>query len=149
MKKIKVQIKREKGCEDIPLPTYMTDHSVGMDLYAAVEEETFLKPGERKLISTGISISLPVGYEAQIRPRSGLALKYGISVLNTPGTIDPDYRGVVKVIMINQGDKVFSIDRGDRIAQMVINKISIAQLEEVDELSLSKRNSGGFGHTGR
>ncbi|NLK97008.1 dUTP diphosphatase [Defluviitalea saccharophila] len=146
--KVKVLIKQVPGSEDLPLPQYMTKQSAGMDLYASVETREILKKGQIKLIPTGIKIQLPKGYEAQIRPRSGLALKYGISLVNTPGTIDADYRGEIKVIMINFGDEDFIIQRGDRIAQMVINKIEEIEWIPVDELESSERKDGGFGHTG-
>lgn len=126
----------------------MTEHSVGMDICAAVNGELVLMPGERALVPTGIAIALPPGFEAQIRPRSGLAIKYGIGMLNSPGTIDPDYRGEIKVILINLGDKPFKIRRGDRIAQMVVSRISYAKVKEVQALSPTSRGEGGFGHTG-
>jgi len=146
--KLKIQILRLPHGEGVPLPKYMSHSASGMDLYAAVDGEVTLKPGERKLIPTGFKMALPEGYEAQVRPRSGLAIKNGISVLNTPGTIDEDYRGEVGVILINHGNEDFRIKRGDRIAQMVINKIEQADIEEVKSLSETHRNSGGFGHTG-
>lgn len=149
MGKIRVTIKRSSGNEDIPLPQYMSPHAAGMDIYAAVKEDTILKPGEFKLIPTGISIALPPGFEAQIRPRSGLAIKHGIGILNTPGTIDADYRGEVGIILINLGGNPFIIKRGGRIAQMTINKVYQAYLELSTELPPTERNSGGFGHTGR
>ncbi|KPJ58873.1 MAG: deoxyuridine 5'-triphosphate nucleotidohydrolase [Deltaproteobacteria bacterium DG_8] len=149
MEKIRVMIKKSPGNEDIPLPHYMSPNAAGMDLYAAVKEDTTLRPGEIKLIPTGISIALPPGFEAQIRPRSGLAIKHGISILNTPGTIDADYRGEVGIILINLGENSFIIKRGDRIAQMTINKVYRAYLELSSDLSSTERNNGGFGHTGR
>ena len=148
MEKIRVMIKRSSGNEDIPLPRYMSPNAAGMDIHAAVKEETILNPGAIKLIPTGISIALPPGFEAQIRPRSGLAIKHGVSLLNTPGTIDADYRGEVGIILINLGEHPFAIKRGDRIAQMIINKIYHAQLELSQELFATERNDGGFGHTG-
>ncbi len=132
-----------------PLPEYKTTGSAGMDLRASLEEPIVLKPLERKLIPTGLYISLPNGYEAQIRPRSGLALKNGITVLNTPGTIDADYRGEIGVILINLSNEDFEIANGDRICQMVINKIEMPQLEEVTILDETERGEGGFGHTGK
>ena len=126
----------------------MSSHAAGMDLFAAVNGNMTVKSGERKLIPTGLSIAVPEGYEAQVRPRSGLALKSGISVLNTPGTIDADYRGEVGVIIVNHGEEDFHIKRGDRIAQMIINEVIKVELEEVEELPDSKRAEGGFGHTG-
>lgn len=131
-----------------PLPAYETDHSAGMDIRAFLPQPVVLKPLERALIPTGIFIEIPQGYEAQIRPRSGLAIKKGITVLNTPGTIDSDYRGEVKVIVINLSGEVEEIVDGDRIAQMIINKHEKAQWEQVDQLAETKRGSGGFGHTG-
>lgn len=132
-----------------PLPSYATEHSAGMDLRAFVNEEIVLKPGTRYLIPTGLYIELPEGYEAQIRPRSGLALKSGITVLNTPGTIDADYRGEIGVILINLSSEDFKINNGDRICQMVINKYEKALLFEVDNLLETERGEGGFGHTGK
>ena len=134
---------------DIPLPRYMTELSSGLDLFAAVLEDVVLNPGERKLISTGIALSIPAGYEAQIRPRSGLALHYGITLLNAPGTIDADYRGEVGLILINHGEKSFVIKRGERLAQMVICKVYQADFQEDEALDVTVRNSGGFGHTGK
>ncbi|SEF46054.1 dUTP pyrophosphatase [Caloramator fervidus] len=145
---MKLYIKRLDNAKDLPLPRYMTQGSAGIDLYANVSEEVTLNPNEIKLIPTGIAISLPKGYEAQIRPRSGLALKHGISLVNTPGTIDSDYRGEIGVIMINFGNKPFIIKRGDRIAQMIINKVEIPEIIEVEELDNTERGEGGFGSTG-
>jgi dUTP pyrophosphatase len=133
---------------DIPLPEYATTGSAGMDLRAAVTAEVVLRPMERKLIPTGFRIELPEGYEAQVRPRSGLALKYGVTMVNTPGTIDSDYRGELSVILINLGAEDFTIKRGDRIAQMVIAPVTRVLLEEVSEVNETTRGSGGFGHTG-
>ncbi len=143
-----IKILKVKGYEDIPLPKYMSMGAAGMDLYAAVDEDIILSPGKRAVISTGICVEISKGFEAQIRPRSGLAAKYGITLLNTPGTIDWDYRGEIKVIMINLGDEDFIISRGDRIAQMVINKIEVALVEEVEVLEVTSRGQGGFGSTG-
>ena len=134
--------------EGVPLPKYMSHAAAGMDIYAAVDGEIVLESGERKLIPTGFKMALPEGYEAQVRPRSGLALKNGISVLNTPGTIDEDSRGEVGVILINLGSEAFIIKRGDRVAQMVIKKVEQANIEVVESLSETHRSSGGFGHTG-
>jgi len=133
---------------DIPLPKYMTPHCAGMDIYAAVDAPVSLNPGDITLIPTGFAIALPVGIEAQIRPRSGLAVKYGISLVNSPGTIDADYRGEIMIAVINFGKAPYTIRRGDRIAQMVINQVCQARFEVVDHLENSARNSGGFGHTG-
>lgn len=150
MKHVKILIKKKQGCEDLPLPKYATAGSSGMDLYADVEGEVTLLPGEIKLISSGIYLSMPQGYEAETRPRSGLALKHGISLVNTPGTIDSDYRGLVGLIMINHGKDTFTIRRGDRIAQMVIKEVVRADVEEpAGDLDETARSSGGFGHTGR
>lgn len=144
----KVLFKKLPHGSDLPLPTYKTDHAAGMDLRAAVETDVDLKPGERKLIPTGLKMALPVGYEAQIRPRSGLAYRHGITMLNTPGTIDADYRGEVKVLAINLGQEIFTIEHGDRIAQMVIAPVTHVQVEEPDELPDTERGEGGFGSTG-
>lgn len=146
--KIKIKIKRKAGCEDIPIPRYMSEGASGMDLYADVKEDVILAPGQIKLISTGIHVSIPLQYEATIRPRSGLALKHGISIVNSPGTIDSDFRGLVGIILINLGSGHFKISRGDRIAQMVIKPIVKAELEEVEVLDQTVRAEGGFGHTG-
>ncbi|MDB5282985.1 MAG: Deoxyuridine 5-triphosphate nucleotidohydrolase Dut [Bacteroidota bacterium] len=134
---------------DNPLPAYETIGSAGMDLRAYVEEEMVLKPFERKLVPTGLFIELPLGYEAQIRPRSGLALKHGISLPNSPATIDSDYRGELKVILINLSNEDFKIKTGDRIAQMIIAQHERAEWIKVDELNDTKRGSGGFGSTGK
>lgn len=131
------------------LPAYSTEHSAGMDLRADLSESVILKPLERALISTGLYIELPDGHEAQIRPRSGLAAKHGISVLNTPGTIDADYRGEIKVILINLSNKPFEIIDGERVCQMVISEYTKVNLTEVEILEESVRGDGGFGHTGR
>lgn len=127
----------------------MTSHAAGMDLYAELAEELVLRPGMRALVPTGIAIELPEGYEAQVRPRSGLALKHGISLVNSPGTIDTDYRGEIGVIVINHGAEPFVIRNGERIAQLVFAPFARASLVEVDELGESGRGDGGFGHTGR
>ena len=148
MKTVKIRIKRKSGCEDLPLPQYMSAGSSGMDLYADVQADVILNPGERKLISSGIFLSLPPGYEAQTRPRSGLALKNGITLVNTPGTIDSDYRGLVNLIVANTGNEAFVIKRGMRIAQMIFQEVVRAEIEEAEELDDTVRSSGGFGHTG-
>jgi len=132
-----------------PLPAYSTVHSAGMDLRANIDNSINLKPLERKLISTGLFIELPEGYEAQVRPRSGLALKSGVSLLNTPGTIDADYRGEIGVILINLSSEIFIVNDGDRIAQMIISSFDKADWLEVTELSSTDRGEGGFGHTGK
>lgn len=146
---VSVQIKRLAGNEDISLPAQMSELAAGFDLYAAVEAEVTLHPGERSLIPTGFAMALPAGYEAQIRPRSGLAYKHGITCLNTPGTIDADYRGEVKVLLVNLGQEPFTIRRNERIAQMVIQVVPAVTLTEVEELSETTRGTGGFGHTGK
>ena len=143
-----IQIKRLPGSEDVPLPQRMSDGASGYDLYAAVTEPVVLHPGERQLIPTGLSFAMENGLEAQIRPRSGLAFKHGITCLNTPGTVDADYRGEVKVLLINLGQEPFTITRGERIAQVVFAEVPKSQLVVVDELSETVRGAGGFGHTG-
>jgi len=131
-----------------PLPVYETVASAGMDIRANIDNSIILKPLERALIPTGLYIELPVGYEAQIRPRSGLAAKKGVTVLNTPGTIDADYRGEIKVILVNLSNEEFIVEDGERVAQMIISQHSKAELVEVKELSVTERGAGGFGHTG-
>jgi dUTP pyrophosphatase len=149
-KPVHVEITRvSDAVADIPLPHYATEHAAGMDLCAAVEGEFVLKAGRTALVPTGFAIALPAGYEAQVRPRSGLAIKHQIGVMNSPGTIDADYRGEVKVILTNFGPEDFTIRRGDRIAQMVIARHERAEWEERAALSETKRGTGGFGHTGR
>ncbi|MBP7334958.1 dUTP diphosphatase [Niveispirillum sp.] len=148
MSDISISIRRLPHGADLALPGYATALSAGMDLLAAVSEPVTLEPGQRKLIPTGIAIALPEGYEAQIRPRSGLALKNGISLVNSPGTIDADYRGEIGVIVINHGDQPFTVERGTRIAQMVIARHERAVWTEVDNLDETARGSGGFGSTG-
>ena len=144
-----VHIKRLGNNADVPLPRRMTDHAAGYDVSAAVAENVVLQPGDIRLIPCGFAMALPLGYEAQLRPRSGLASKYGVSMINTPGTIDADYRGEVQVAMVNHGRQPFTVERGMRIAQMVIKKIPAVQWVEVEELDATSRGSGGFGHTGR
>jgi dUTP pyrophosphatase len=131
------------------LPAYQTEHAAGMDLQANLEETIILEPGQRKLIPTGLKIELPSGYEAQIRPRSGLAFKHGITVLNSPGTIDADYRGEIKVLLINHGDEAFEIKNGERIAQMIIAKHEQVIWQKTNELSDTNRGIGGYGSTGK
>lgn len=131
-----------------PLPEYSTSNSAGMDLRANLEQAVSLKPLERKLIPTGLFMELPEGFEAQIRPRSGLALKKGISVLNTPGTIDADYRGEIGIILVNLSAETFVVEHGERICQMVINRVESIKWSEVESLEESERGEGGFGHTG-
>ena len=142
-----ISVKKLSG-SDVPLPRYMTENSAGMDIFAAVDDEETLLPGERRLISTGIAVALPPGYEAQIRPRSGLAVEAGVTVLNSPGTIDADYRGEVKILIINHGAKPFVVKRGDRIAQMVVHRVYRASWNMTDNLEVTERGDGGFGHTG-
>lgn len=148
MKKIKIRVKRKEDARDLPMPRYATDGSSGMDLYADVTDEIILAPGEIKLISCGVYLSIPQGFEAEVRPRSGLAMKHGITLVNAPGTIDSDYRGLVSLIMTNLGKSPFRIRRGDRLAQMVIKEVLRAELVEAEELDETVRSGGGFGHTG-
>lgn len=148
MNPVDVLIRQEPGCEDLPLPAYETEHAAGMDLRAAVTEAVTLAPGQRAMVPAGIRIALPPGTEAQVRPRSGLAIKHGISMVNSPGTIDADYRGEVKVLLINHGQEAFTINRGDRIAQMVIAPVLQGRWTVVDDLEATARGEGGFGHTG-
>lgn len=143
-----VLIKKLDHAKDLPLPNYESASAAGMDLRAAVTAPMILKPGERALIPTGLKMAVPEGYEAQIRPRSGLAIKNGITMLNTPGTIDADYRGEVKVIAVNLGDEDFEVTHGDRIAQMVIAPVTQFPIVEVDKLNDTERGEGGFGSTG-
>lgn len=146
---VQVLVRRTEANTDLPLPGYVTPGSAGLDLRACIGEPLTLPPGERALVGTGISIALPPGLEAQIRPRSGLAAEYGVTLLNSPGTVDSDYRGEIRLVMINLGERPFTIRRGDRIAQMVVARVAAAQLVEVAELPATGRNTGGFGHTGR
>lgn len=143
-----VQLKRFAGNEDIEIPRKMSELASGFDLYAAVTEDLILHPGQRALVPTGIALAMPGGLEAQIRPRSGLAFKHGITCLNSPGTIDADYRGEIKVLLINLGQEPFTISRNERIAQMVFQIVPEVELIQVDELSETVRGAGGFGHTG-
>ena len=145
---ISLKITKLEYAEDLDLPAYATAQSAGMDLCSAVHTSTTIKPNEIVVISTGIAIALPIGFEAQIRPRSGLAAKFGITVLNTPGTIDADYRGEIKVILINHGTNDFVVERGMRIAQMIIAKYEHVILEEVQSLDDTARGAKGFGSTG-
>ncbi|MBI1319029.1 MAG: dUTP diphosphatase [Candidatus Hydrogenedens sp.] len=148
MSGVVVRVTRVAGAEDLPLPAYETAHAAGMDLRAAVTEEITVAPGERALIPTGLCIALPPGTEAQVRPRSGIALRNGISMVNTPGTIDADYRGEIKVILINHGQEPFVIARGDRVAQLVVAPVLRVEWEEAESLDDTARGAGGFGHTG-
>lgn len=148
VEELRIHIKRMRlSAVPVPLPAYMTEGSAGMDLYADIESELQLAPMERVLIPTGIAIALPVGFEAQIRPRSGMALKKGLTMVNSPGTIDSDYRGEIQLIAINLGNEPVVIRCGQRIAQMVIQRVIKARWQEVDELPVSERQDGGFGHT--
>ena len=146
---IVVRISREPGCGDLPAPAHMTDRASGLDLPAAIAEATTLEPGEFRMVPTGFCVEIPPGYEGQVRPRSGLAAKYGLGVVNSPGTIDADYRGTVHVILINWGPEPVTIHRGDRIAQLVVQRVPRVRVVEVDELGETGRQDGGFGHTGR
>lgn len=148
MTQVEIAVTRLEHNADLPLPAYETAQSAGMDLAAAIDGPLTLAPGERAMVPTGLAIALPAGYEAQVRPRSGLAAKNGVTVLNTPGTVDADYRGEVKVILINLGDSAFAIERGMRIAQMVIAPVTQGVFTEVDSLTETARGSGGFGSTG-
>lgn len=145
---VTVALKRLPEGEGLPLPAYMSEHAAGADVYAAVHDEITLLPGARALIPAGFAIALPDGYEAQIRPRSGLALKHGVTCLNSPGTIDADYRGAVCVVLANFGAEPFVVRRGDRIAQMIVAPVSRAAFAEVDDLPQSERAGSGFGSTG-
>ena len=145
---ITLQIRRKEGCEDVPLPRYMSDHAAGMDVCAACEADVAIAPGEIRLVPCGFYMAVPVGYEAQVRPRSGLAIRHGIILPNAPGTIDADYRGEVCVIVGNIGRETFVVGRGMRIAQMVIAPVTRAEIECVDSLDETARGEGGFGHTG-
>lgn len=148
MEEIQIPIKRvRQRREAVPLPVYMTEGSAGMDLSADVEEDVILAPLGRALIPTGIAVALPPGFEAQIRPRSGLALRAGVTLVNSPGTIDSDYRGEIQVIAINFGRDPVTIRHGDRVAQMVVQRVCRARWQEVKELPSSERQDGGFGHT--
>lgn len=146
---IKILRLRTDADADIPLPRYMTAQSAGMDLCAAIQQDLVLNKGDRALIPTGFAIALPTGFEAQIRPRSGLAIKHGIGLINSPGTIDADYRGEIKIAVINLGSGPYTFHRGDRIAQMVVQKVYVAQLDIVEALDETGRDRGGFGHTGQ
>jgi dUTP pyrophosphatase len=146
--KIKVLRLRPDRDADLPLPAYMTPHAAGMDLRTALDTDLTLAPGAIALVPTGLAIALPPGFEAQIRPRSGLAVKHGIGLINSPGTIDADYRGEIKIAVINLGQQSYTLHRGDRIAQMIIQRVFQARLQIVEALDETSRNDGGFGHTG-
>ena len=147
IEKIQVSIQRMPGTEDLPLPSYMTAQAAGMDLTAAVEADVTILPGERKLIPTGVRVAIPEGYEAEVRPRSGLALHHGVTLVNAPGTIDADYRGEVGIILINHGQTPFIVRRGDRIAQMVVHRVCKVRWKSCGALTPTTRGDGGFGHT--
>ncbi|NIQ96401.1 MAG: dUTP diphosphatase [Desulfuromonadales bacterium] len=146
MEDVTVKVQRLRG--DANVPSYMTDLAAGMDLYAALDEPLVLKSGDRILVPTGIALSIPPGFEGQVRPRSGLALRCGVSLVNSPGTIDADYRGEIGIILINHGREDFIVNHGDRIAQLVIGPVRRARFEIVEDLDGTRRSSGGFGHTG-
>lgn len=145
---VSVLLQRLPHGADLPLPAYETEGAAGLDLRAAIGEAVTLAPGARALVPTGLSMQLPVGFEGQIRPRSGLALRHGVTVLNAPGTVDSDYRGEVSVVLINHGNEPFTITRGDRIAQLVVAPVTHARLSEVDRLDETARGAGGYGSTG-
>lgn len=146
--RLTVRVYRQPACEDIPLPAYATEHAAGMDIRAAVTEPVVLQPGQRAMIPTGLHVELPPGIEAQIRPRSGLAARNGITMLNSPGTIDADYRGEIRVIVINHGNQPFTVQRGDRVAQMIVAPVIQVRWQDAESLNDTKRGHGGFGHTG-
>ncbi len=146
---IEVPLQRMPGCEDVPLPTYQSEHAAGMDMHAAVDEPVSLEPGAIALIPCGFAMAIPPGYEAQVRPRSGLAAKHGISIPNAPGTIDADYRGQVMVALVNLGGEPFTITRGMRIAQLIVKPVPRTHWQVVNELPPTERGAGGFGHTGQ
>jgi dUTP pyrophosphatase len=149
LKEIKILFKKLEHAKDLPLPAYASEEASGLDLLAAVEKNVWIGPGEIKLIPTGIAMALPPGYEGQIRPRSGLALKYGLTLLNAPGTIDADYRGEIQVILINLGREKYLIQRGERIAQLVVNELARVKIIVAKKLPPSQRGEGGFGHSGK
>ena len=148
---LSIPVRRVRGelDADLPLPQYMSDRAAGMDLFAAVNADVTIQPQEAALVPTGLAVAIPEGFEGQIRARSGLAIRYGLAVINAPGTIDSDYRGEIKVALINLGKEPFSIHRGDRIGQMIISRVYRAQWDLRDDLDETDRNEGGFGHTGR
>ena len=145
---VPVRITQLRGARDLPLPARATPGSAGFDLHAALEKDLLLKPGDRALVPTGLAIAVPAGYEVQVRPRSGLALRHGVVLPNAPGTIDSDYRGEIRVIVMNAGDEPYTLRRGDRVAQLVVAPVAAAVFDEVDSLDETERGSGGFGHTG-
>ena len=145
---IPLMIRRQEGCDDLPLPRYMSEAAAGMDVCAAVEQPVQLDPGDIRLIPTGLHVAVPTGYEIQVRPRSGLALKHGLTVVNAPGTIDADYRGEVGIILGNIGREPFTVTRGMRVAQLVVAAVAKVDVELVDALPETDRGEGGFGHSG-
>ena len=145
---ITLKIKRLPGQDDLPLPTYASQGAAGMDVRAAVSDAVVLEPGEIRRVPTGLALAVPHGYEVQVRPRSGLALRHGIGLINAPGTIDSDYRGEIGILMVNWGQQPFTIRRGDRIAQMVLSRVLRGELVETEHLDETERGPGGFGHTG-
>jgi dUTP pyrophosphatase len=149
MPELRVSIHRLPGTSDLPLPSYQTEHSAAMDLAAAVVEPVVLPPGGRALVGCGFALAVPHGYEAQVRPRSGLASRHGVTVVNAPGTIDADYRGEVKVALVNLGHEPFTVERGMRIAQLLVAPVPRVCWDETNELPATARGAGGFGHTGR
>lgn len=149
LKEINIQFKKMEHAKDLPFPAYASEGASGLDLLAAVDRDILIAPGELKLIPTGIAIALPAGYEGQIRPRSGLALKHGLTVLNTPGTIDADYRGEIQVIIINLGRENYCVQRGERIAQLVVNELARVKIIAVEKLPDTNRGNRGFGHSGK
>lgn len=148
MRRVTIRVARRKGCDDLPLPRYASDGASGMDVFAAVDAPLRIDPGATALVPTGLFVAIPEGYEIQVRPRSGLALRHGITVTNSPGTIDSDYRGEVCIVVTNLGREPFVVNRGDRIAQLVVAESIRAEWEEVDSLDETARGAGGFGHTG-
>jgi len=148
MNKVAVEVKQLPHGEGLPLPHYATEHAAGVDLPAAIDEGVVLAPGAYAMVPTGLAIALPVGFEAQVRPRSGLAAKNGVTVLNSPGTIDADYRGEIKVVLINHGEEPFTVERGMRIAQMVVAPVTSVNWLAVESLDETARGEGGFGSTG-
>ena len=147
IEEISIPVRRLPAHGDLPLPQYMTERAAGMDVYAAVDGEVEIPSGQRRMIPTGLAIALPEGYEAQIRPRSGIAIQSGVTLVNAPGTIDADYRGEIRILMINHGEKPYRVRRGDRIAQMVIQRVCRATWAESGQLDATGRGAGGFGHT--
>ncbi|MBC7804943.1 MAG: dUTP diphosphatase [Akkermansiaceae bacterium] len=149
MNRVGVRITRLSGTEDLPLPSYKSDGAAGMDIFAACDAPVTILPGARAVVSTGFRIAVPVGYEAQVRPRSGLARDFGVDIANSPGTIDADYRGEVQIILSNHGTEPFVVERGDRVAQLIVAPVSHVEWEVVSTLDETVRGDGGFGHTGR